>query len=946
MGANTLSSRIALLGIQATLAASLLIGAGAYVVVRHVVTTNIQGMVGVETANATARITRFLDMLSSNLHGLSANSIVANSLVDNVGRQTYLQPFLADFTRITGVQGRIALVDYRGRSIGRSGTDRWVGGVPWIAEAIAEDHPRAGIATVDDAAALVLVDPVTYANTGAAEGALVLAVPLKELGTRELAANSKGIVHRLVFPAAPDAPAADGATVSTPVQVSGELAALTPVLHTTVDPHLVSEPLQTMAAYIGLVAMAVVALVGLAGLRMARTLAAPLAELSSAAAAVDFGAEVPRLVEVQGGTAEVDQLGATIREMVHRLSASYHRLERNSRALLRNAERIANVGSWRWRPGQPHMTWSEKVDEILGVAAVESFTLARLTEAVHPDDRHLVEDAFARMKNGGEVTDLDVRLADGERVARLNGRMTAGDGTDPPTCDGTLQDITEAVMARRRVEEARRRLQAILDSAPVGLAILSFERELLLTNRLFGQIFGFDEDITGQRSDILYGTQEQYEDIGRRAYPLLKGGDIFHDTVLMRRRDGSSIWCSLTARLVDVAEPAAGAVWVVEDVTSRKQAQEALVERENLFRQMFEAGAAIKLLIDPADGIVVDANPAAAHFYGYGLDTLRGMRMAEINTLPPDQQQTNMAAAVTNQRGYFQFRHRLADGTIRDVEVYTARVEIQGRPLIMSIVHDITERVSSQAALAEAHARLEGQAKELARSNAELEQFAYVASHDLRQPLRQIGSYLTLLKRRAGDKLEGDETTFLDYAVNGAKRMDGLILSLLEYSRVGRHALGHETVPLGEAVAEALENLQLAIRDAGATVTVAPGLPTVGGDRNELVRLFQNLVGNAIKYSRPGVPAQVRVEARDDGDTWQVEVTDNGIGIADEHRERIFGIFQRLVTADQYEGTGIGLAVCRKIVEHHHGHIWVEAAPEQGSRFCLQLPKTLPSAAE
>ena len=249
----------------------------------------------------------------------------------------------------------------------------------------------------------------------------------------------------------------------------------------------------------------------------------------------------------------------------------------------------------------------------------------------------------------------------------------------------------------------------------------------------------------------------------------------------------------------------------------------------------------------------------------------------------------------------------------------------------------ITDRVLASRRLQEAHDHLERQAKELARSNSDLAEFAAVVSHDLRQPLRMVGSYLGLIERRMRGRLGADETEFLDFAISGAKRMDLMILDLLEYSRIGRDAAPMNAVSLAEVVADALQNLQVAIEDAAAVIVVASELPAVIGNPIELTRLFQNLIGNAVKYRKPDSIPNVEIDCRRSGRDWLISVKDNGIGIAPESQERVFAIFQRLVSRDAYDGTGIGLAVCKKIVERHGGRIWIDSVAGEGSTFLFTL---------
>lgn len=242
---------------------------------------------------------------------------------------------------------------------------------------------------------------------------------------------------------------------------------------------------------------------------------------------------------------------------------------------------------------------------------------------------------------------------------------------------------------------------------------------------------------------------------------------------------------------------------------------------------------------------------------------------------------------------------------------------------------EISNRQHAESALLKSN-------QELARSNAELEQFAYVASHDLQAPLATIASYAQLLEKRYKDQLDSQASKFIGNIVHGCTRMQTLIDDLLEYSRVGRSQRPFELVDCNHAIQQTIANLQGAIRDTKAVVTYN-NLPTVMGDNSQLVQLFQNLVGNAIKYRHDAAPA-VHITASKQEGNWLFSISDNGIGIAMQHQERIFQIFQRLHTQREYSGTGIGLAICQKIVERHGGSIWVESEPGQGSTFHFTLP--------
>ena len=253
-----------------------------------------------------------------------------------------------------------------------------------------------------------------------------------------------------------------------------------------------------------------------------------------------------------------------------------------------------------------------------------------------------------------------------------------------------------------------------------------------------------------------------------------------------------------------------------------------------------------------------------------------------------------------------------------------------GKPVRMLGAHtELTEQKQLEATLLDQRA-------ELARSNAELEQFAYVASHDLQEPLRMVTSYLGLLKRRYGEKLDDDAQEFIGFAVDGAERMSTLIGDLLRYSRVGTSDDEFVPVPLSSVVDTACSQLDRLIQESGIEIS-SKSLPTVSGSETQLVQLFENLIGNATKY-RGSEPPTVNISATCESEESIVKIQDNGIGFEMEFAKRVFQIFQRLHTREQHSGTGIGLAICSKIMERHRGRIWVESEPDKGSSFFVAFP--------
>jgi len=390
------------------------------------------------------------------------------------------------------------------------------------------------------------------------------------------------------------------------------------------------------------------------------------------------------------------------------------------------------------------------------------------------------------------------------------------------------------------------------------------------------------------------------------------------------------------APLRDERGGVSGVIGVATDVTDRERAEEALRASEERFRENFDR-AALGMAVVGLDGRYRQVNTALCRLLGYDAEELLALRAQDL-TLTDDMPTTEegftrlRAGTIDTYQAEKRYQHK--DGHAVWVEINTTLVrDNQGGPLhLISQAQDIIARKQAEGALAVSRSELE-------RSNAELQQFAYVASHDLQEPLRTIASYLQLLKRRyAGRVLDEGADEYIAFAVDGAKRMQTLIQAVLAYSRVGTHGKDFAPTDTHALVAGALANLEARLAETGARVTVAGDLPTVWGDDTQLGQLFQNLIGNALKFTRPGETSAVAITAERREEEWAFAVRDNGIGLPPEQAERIFGMFQRLHARDEYEGAGIGLAVCKRIVERHGGRIWVESRPGEGATFLFTLP--------
>jgi len=491
--------------------------------------------------------------------------------------------------------------------------------------------------------------------------------------------------------------------------------------------------------------------------------------------------------------------------------------------------------------------------------------------------------------------------------------------------------------APQALPETLHAAQALIESLPVPVFFKDREGNYLGVNKAWEEFFGIPrEKFLGKRVQDLYPLspevadkhqamdEELWQHPGRQSYEITvaaQGGQM-RDTIYYK------------ATLHGEDGGVAGLIGTIVDITERKQAESALRESEARFRLTFElAGSGIAHV--GLDGRFLRVNRSLCAILGYSAEELAGRTVKDISH--PDDRDVSDAERVRLRAGELestrlQKRYLRKDGATVWVDLTVALVrDAEGNPLYeIAVFDDDTERKNAESALRQAH-------DELARSNAELEQFAYVASHDLQEPLRMVSSYTQLLLRRYGERFDGDAKEFMDYIVDGAARMKQLIEDLLAYSRVGTRGGRFRPVACEEVLGRVLVNLRAAIEASGATVTHDP-LPTLQADDSQLAQLLQNLIGNALKFHGAGAP-RVHVGALEHDAEWEFFVRDNSIGIEPQYYERIFMVFQRLHDKGEYPGTGIGLAICKKVVDRHGGRIWVESKPGEGSTFRFTLPK-------
>jgi len=486
-----------------------------------------------------------------------------------------------------------------------------------------------------------------------------------------------------------------------------------------------------------------------------------------------------------------------------------------------------------------------------------------------------------------------------------------------------LVDITDRKLAQDKAERAALLLSAIVDSSEDAIISKDLNGTITSWNKSAERLFGYTaEEIIGKSIEQLIPPDRLSEEpqiIAR----LQSGERVDHFETIRRRKDGTLLDISLTISPVrDPSGRIVGASKIVRDTTETKRN-----EREARLLSAIVDFSDDAIVSKDLNGTITSWNKGAEQLFGYTADEIIGKPVTVL--IPPDRLDEEPRIIERLKAGdrvdHFETLRRRKDGTLLDISLTISPVrDAKGRIVGASkIARDISQRKRAEA--------------EIRRANQDLEQFAFSASHDLQEPLRSVKIYSELLARRCGDRLDAQALEFLGYVRSGATRMELLISDLLAYTQVSKRERVAESVDANAALSIVLEGMSGSILESGARIT-SDSLPAIPMHGARLQQLFQNLIGNAIKYrSNERIP-KIHISAERHGEGWTFTVLDNGIGIAPEYKEKVFGLFKRLHTSEEYSGTGIGLAICQRIVEQYHGRIWVESEPGRGSAFRFTIP--------
>jgi len=566
-----------------------------------------------------------------------------------------------------------------------------------------------------------------------------------------------------------------------------------------------------------------------------------------------------------------------------------------------------------------------------------------------PESRSQILETVPELMEKGTIrTNAPWVRKNGERIdVEANVSLIKDAAGQPKAFLAVARDVTERQKAESVLHEAQEELRqhaTMFDAAHDSIMTLDPEGTITYWNRGAERLYGWTkQEAEGQNANALLRTR--FPESRDALWPKLTESGLWEGELIQVTRDGVPVTVASSWTLIkDERGNASAILEISSDVTERKKAELALAESEAKLRITF-ATMADGIVIAQLNETVTDCNEAILRLTQRSREEIIGKPFEDLippqfRSLIPDARKLLVGAIFLRTEPSNEKKETVRtdsqllrkNGERVDIETNISLIEdASGQPAAFLIVaRDVTERKQMEH-------QLDSILADLQRSNAELEQFAYVTSHDLQEPLRMITSYIQLIEEDYKGKLDADADQYIAFAVEGAKRMHTLINDLLAYSRVGTRGEPFLPTSMSSALSAAIANLDVAIEENHAVIT-HDELPTVLGDEAQLIQLFQNLLGNAIKFRSEDTP-MIHVGVEETNDDWVFSVRDNGIGIDMKHAERIFVVFQRLHAREEYAGTGIGLAVVKKMVERHGGHIWVESEPANGSTFYFTLPK-------
>lgn len=609
-----------------------------------------------------------------------------------------------------------------------------------------------------------------------------------------------------------------------------------------------------------------------------------------------------------------------------------------------NVIRGTNAGTWEWNVQTGETVFNETWAEIIGykLEELEPVSIQTWVDFAHPDDLEVSNRLLQKCFSGeSEYYDIECRMRhkDGHWVWVMDrGKVLSWtpDGK-PEKMFGTHIDISRFKSLEEELLQKEAFIEAMLDTIDVGIVVCGEKGELKLLNKASEEMHGlkFSQIPQSEWSSYYRLLKEDGQTpLEMEEIPLFRAwkGETVEDQVFcIQKSSGGLLTINASgSQILDENGRILGAVVAMKDITQSRKLALEIEERERKFKGIFNSTFQFIGFLEP-DGTLVDANQTAMGFADLNPEDVVGKKFWDCfwwQISPETQEQLRLAVARAAQGEFVQYEVAVWDKDKNPVTIlFNLKPLLDKEGKVWAIIPEgrlIQDIVDAR--------------KSLQEKNQELERFASVASHDLKEPLRMVISFMQLLERKYKGKLDEKADQYIHFAVDAAQRMNVLINDLLEFSRVGTEDTKLEKLNINELMKDQKGYFSNLLEESRGTIEFE-SLPVISGKKVPITLLFRNLIGNAVKYRKPDVPPKIRIEAKENKDSWEFKVEDNGIGFDANYSNLIFEMFKRLHTNREYPGTGLGLAVCKKIVEQHKGKIWAESTPGIGSVFHFTLGK-------